>query len=183
MDDLNQGLQYVLKDWRTQATHWEGWHKTCAPQLLLSFCELTLCFLSSFFSNTLAIPLGVVLLFLSIQILHGIVNNVIKLWKRPHNEPSVDAGVASQWKDVNPATFHYLSCESKETSGWTIFAFNVARLAGCLVLLGLSTKTLLECLSHSHRLTTQPVHLFKDCPEVFITLTFVSNTPPRTSPS
>ena len=134
----------------------------------IPFDEL-MAYISSFrfLNSTLAIPLGVALSLISLQIVHGFVN-IIKLKKHRHDGPS-------QREDVDPATFYYLTHDSKESVGWTIFGFNVARLVGCLALFALSTKTLLSCLFHSQRLTSKPTHSFRDCPEIAITLTFVCN--------
>ncbi|KAF8904793.1 hypothetical protein CPB84DRAFT_1772829 [Gymnopilus junonius] len=139
MVNFNWGQQYVLMDSHIAGVPWKDWT-------------------NSSLNDTFAIPFGFVLLFICIQALHGLMTSIRNLWAHPTTVSHTDTDEASQWKDVNPATFYYLTHQAKENSGWTIFAFNIARMTGCLL--------------HERRISMKFTDLLRGCPEIFMTLTF-----------
>ena len=73
---------------------------------------------------------------------------------------------------------HSLKEKAKSHGGWTIYLFMVARLFGCLVLFALSVNSLLlKCQKNHPGVDSVFKHLFVECPEGFLTLTFVNPIP------
>lgn len=138
--------------------------------------RLTTHIFSRALNDSLAIPFFFVLLFLCVQILHFLVSTIHKsLFTPAQNSASSEHNEASDTLD-SPATFYYLAVRAKDTDGLAFFGYSVARLLGCLTLFALSTVTLFECISdiHPHWAASPVEDIMRKCPEVFITMTYVS---------
>ncbi|KDR83050.1 hypothetical protein GALMADRAFT_866663 [Galerina marginata CBS 339.88] len=150
------GLQYVMTDSRLLQSARKEWD-------------------TSFLNDTFAIPFSIALFFICIQTFHGFTTLIARLWRGTSSVESA-TGETEGPEDVNPATFYYLAHRSKGNNGSIIFTYATARLIGCLVLLGLSTKTLLGCPRwrwREHGAAPKWTRVFVECPEVFMTLTFL----------
>ncbi|KDR83054.1 hypothetical protein GALMADRAFT_238844 [Galerina marginata CBS 339.88] len=131
---------------------------------------------TSFLNDSFAIPFGFALFLIGIQAFHGFTTFVARLWRGSSAVESATDETEGP-EDVNPATFYYLAHRSKSNSGPIIFAYAMARLIGCVVLLGLSTKTLLGCPHRRENgVAPKSTRVFADCPEVFMTLTYLYAT-------
>ncbi|KAF8956519.1 multidrug resistance-associated ABC transporter [Flammula alnicola] len=65
-----------------------------------------------------------------------------------------------------------IQARANDHGGWTIFVYAVARLAGCLTLLVLSSTTIVHCRDWREN-SASPLRLFFACPESFMVLTYL----------
>ncbi|KAF9553714.1 multidrug resistance-associated ABC transporter [Agrocybe pediades] len=132
-------------------------------------------------SDSISLPFFLVLVFVCVHIAHGL----LLIARRPRAaQPNDDS---EQHKLPDPATFHFYfthrrnqlednsSTNLKEHGGWVIFGYSVARLAGCLVLLGLSLRSLVNgCgLLNERDVEMRSGRWWAECPEVYMTATYL----------
>lgn len=117
-------------------------------------------------------------MFICLQVLHAVVPPIYHLSTVSSRQSQAqDTTPRPNSAEINPWT--WTQTRIADLGGFSIFMFAVARLFGCLVLLALSLRTLFacNCVGGNNSLCTP----FAKCPEVFITLSFVSQLLPQLS--
>ena len=118
----------------------------------------------SFLSHSWSVPFALSCICLFLQTIHILLHS-INAFRKPviETEPSLT--------DTTASTFSHSLAKIKSFGGWTIYLFMVARLFGCLLLFTFSVDSLLRCQKNHPGVDT---NLFVECPEGFLTLTFVN---------
>jgi hypothetical protein len=114
--------------------------------------------------------------FICLQALHAVVSPIYRLSTVSSRQSQAqDTTPRPNSADINPRT--WTQTRIADLGGFFIFMFAIARLFGCLVLLALSLRTLFacNCAGGNDSLCAS----FAKCPEVFITLSLVSQLLPQ----
>lgn len=127
--------------------------------------------------ESFTLPFTLAALFLSVQIIHFFVNVIKKTTKYFFGvrDSRSQTDQAQQLEHpIYPGTFKYLSSGNRDRNVLIIFGYAVARLLGCLSLFAMSMKTLTGCSrSQQPGLELRLSGIFEECPEAFMTLTYV----------
>jgi hypothetical protein len=120
--------------------------------------------------QSLAIPFAAATLFIGIQLIHGLMNGLSALRPRPsrlaEGDEASSAGVSIS-QSLPQSRIENLG-------GRHIFIYAFARLVGCATLLALSLTSL--GARNKFETASSLSQLLIECPELFATVTFVSNT-------
>lgn len=116
--------------------------------------------------DTLVIPFGVAL---SLTVFH-IIYVLIFAHRREWNQ-EMDTPIFAN-RSAPGIAFQQIRARAKGHGGWTIYAFAIARLIGCILLLALSVTTLNHHLA-SESIVATPARVILQHPETFMVLTFV----------
>lgn len=140
-------------------------------------------------SESLCFPFILVLVFICVHFAHGLLVSVSIFLRNSLStgaqdnlgeEPANDGPTSP-----DPTTFQFyfshrarldgiLSRTSKEHGGWVIFGYSVARLLGCLALLGLSINTLTGSQELGKYMSKTSSREWTEDPELYMTGTYVS---------
>lgn len=131
--------------------------------------------LPSILKDSFALPFVVTIILICVQMFYMFLQYATYWWRSRGD--MADTQDEPVFRPVNPTTFSYFFEWNKDKAGIIMFGYTVARLFGCLTLLILSIKTLLGCSTvHQHGIDSTLPRIFSECPEAFITLTFVRVT-------
>lgn len=127
----------------------------------------------SFLKQTLAIPLLISLLFIFHQVLHILAVSLASVLRRPSTttpEPLSDSQA-----DLPTNFWEWIRTQIDFLGGKTITSYLIARFVGCLILLGLSIRSLFDCHDLRTLLGSSLPLLLTKCPEIYMTFAFVGS--------
>ncbi|KJA25244.1 hypothetical protein HYPSUDRAFT_37726 [Hypholoma sublateritium FD-334 SS-4] len=145
-----------LISWATQKPHELGW------RLAASANEWQF----KIARDTLVIPFG---LALSLTVFHVIY--VLVLTHRHGSYHQTDTPIFAS-RSASGISFQEIRARAKGHGGWTIYAFAVGRLIGCILLFALSVTTLRRRIS-LESIVAPPARVIMQYPETFMVLTYL----------
>ncbi|KAF8963043.1 multidrug resistance-associated ABC transporter [Flammula alnicola] len=121
-------------------------------------------------NDSLFIPFAIAVVLVTVQTLHALVACFRYLRKGSSlNTAPIDEEDAP----ARSVTFlQLIQARANDHGGWTIFMYAVARLAGCLTLLVLSSTTIVRCRDWREN-SASPLRLFFTCHESLMVLTYL----------